>query len=71
MTERKRQQDKPLTEISSVAHVFLGSNLFLKKILKRFLYQDEDIEGVVQETYIKACQAETIHDLDYKRCYPT
>ena len=52
-----------------MSHSFLENNLFLKKFLKRFLYQDQDIEDVVQETYIKACNAEKIRDIEHPKAY--
>ena len=69
MTSSKGQKDSHLTGMSRVSHVFLENNTFLKKFLKRFLYQDQDIEDVVQETYIKACNAERIKDIEHPKAY--
>ena len=69
MTESKRQKDSRLTGMSGVSRVFLENNIFLKKFLKGFLYQDQDIEDVVQETYIKACNAERKKDIEHPKAY--
>ena len=69
MTEIKGQKDSRLTGMSRVSYVFLENSTFLKKFLRRFLYQDQDIEDVVQETYIKACKAERIKDIGHPKAY--
>ncbi|MDA9095865.1 RNA polymerase sigma factor [Porticoccaceae bacterium] len=63
------EKNSRLTGMSRVSHVFLENNLFLKKFLKRFLYQDQDIEDIVQETYIKACKAEKTKDIEHPKAY--
>ena len=69
MTQSKHSNDSRLTGMSRVSHVFLENSTFLKKFLKRFLYQDQDIEDVVQETYIKACNAERTKNIEHPKAY--
>jgi len=41
-----------------ISQIFLENSHFLKKILSRFLSERQDIEDVVQETYLRAYKAE-------------
>jgi|TARA_B100000315_G_scaffold249994_1_gene282059 RNA polymerase sigma-70 factor (ECF subfamily) len=54
--------DKPLSKsqsnLSSVSAAFIEHESFLKRFLKRFLSRPQDIEDVVQDTYLKARCAE-------------
>ncbi len=43
---------------SALSEVFVRQQDFLKRFLTRFLSQPQDIEDVVQETYLRAYQAE-------------
>ncbi len=56
MVEKKQHlsQDKS----SSVTEAFFKYESFLKRFLTRFLFRREDIEDVVQDTYLKAYSAE-------------
>ena len=45
-------------ELSIISKTFLENNTFLQKFLARFLTQHQDIEDVVQETYLRAFRAE-------------
>lgn len=47
-----------LSGISAISTAFVENNTLLKKFLTRFLYQRQDIEDVVQETYLRAYKAE-------------
>jgi RNA polymerase sigma factor (sigma-70 family) len=69
MVERNSQNSIGLSGISKVSRVFLENNRFLKKFLRRFLYQVQDIEDVVQETYIKACSAEQYKDIEHPKAF--
>lgn len=44
--------------LSGVSKTFFEHNKFLKRFLSRFLYREQDIEDVAQETYLKAYSAE-------------
>ena len=44
--------------ITAISSIFLENNSFLKKFLARFLNSRQDIEDVVQETYLRAYRAE-------------
>ena len=55
--------DEPETHISkdtsrSITEAFVKHETFLKRFLSRFLSRPQDIEDVVQETYLKAFSAE-------------
>jgi len=47
------------SKLSSVSEAFIEHETFLKRFLKRFLSLPQDIEDIVQETYLKARSAET------------
>ena len=49
---------EPRDFLSSVSMAFIENESFLKRFLKRFLSRPQDIEDVVQDTYLKACRAE-------------
>jgi len=44
---------------SGISSAFIEHNLFLKKFLTRFLHNEQDIEDVVQEVYLRAVKAES------------
>ena len=48
----------PSLGISLISKTFLENSSFLKKFLGRFLSERQDIEDVVQETYLRAYHAE-------------
>ena len=52
------EQPRDVRGISAISAAFLENNTLLKKFLTRFLYQRQDIEDVVQETYLRAYKAE-------------
>lgn len=54
---RSSESEKP-KGLSAVSASFIENNLVLKKFLTRYFYQRQDIEDVVQETYLRACKAE-------------
>lgn len=49
---------KARVDSSPVAEAFIEHESFLKRFLKRFLSRPQDIEDVVQDTYLKARSAE-------------
>lgn len=46
------------SDLSGVSNVFLDNFSYLKKFLARYLSKSQDIEDVVQETYLRAFNAE-------------
>ncbi|MFB1036085.1 MAG: RNA polymerase sigma factor [Sinobacterium sp.] len=63
--ERKpnKRQSKPSgIGVSLISKTFLENSSFLKKFLGRFLSERQDIEDVVQETYLRAYKAEQHSD---------
>jgi len=55
--------------MSSVSNAFLENMDFLKNYLKRFFSQNEDIEDVTQEVYLKAFQIEQKGSIDNPKAY--
>ena len=55
---KKRQLKPSGIGVSLISKTFLENSSFLKKFLGRFLSERQDIEDVVQETYLRAYKAE-------------
>ena len=54
---------------SSVSTAFLQHQLFLKKFLSRFLYNQQDIDDVAQETFLRAYQAEQDKNIEKPKAF--
>lgn len=54
---------------SVISSVFLENSTFLKKFLSRFLREQQDIEDVVQETYLRAYSAEKKKEIDQPKAF--
>ena len=54
---------------SVLTRVFMESSPVLHHFLRRFLHRPQDIEDVVQETYLKAYAAEKVTDISHPRAY--
>ena len=54
----RRNDTNRKEESTSVSAAFIEHETFLKRFLRRFLSLPQDIEDVVQETYLKARSAE-------------
>lgn len=54
---------------SVLTRVFMESSPVLHHFLRRFLHRPQDIEDVVQETYLKAYAAEQVTDISHPRAY--
>ena len=65
---QKSQKTRHLS-LSGVSSAFLENNTFLKKFLARFLSQQQDIEDVVQETYLRAYKAEQDKEIDQPKAF--
>lgn len=55
--------------LSMVTAAFLEHQSFLKKFLSRYLYNRQDIDDVVQETYLRAYQAEQKKDIEQPKAF--
>ena len=55
--------------MSVLTRVFMESSPVLHHFLRRFLHRPQDIEDVVQETYLKAYAAEQVTDISHPRAY--
>jgi RNA polymerase sigma factor (sigma-70 family) len=58
MTRRKDSKSRQFDSLSGITRIFLGHNAFLKKFIARYLSKDQDIEDILQETFLKAYSAE-------------
>ncbi|MBX2849244.1 MAG: RNA polymerase sigma factor [Acidiferrobacterales bacterium] len=54
---------------SVVTPVFIKNQSFLKRFLTRFLSSSQDIEDVVQESYLKALGAEQKHEISSPKAF--
>lgn len=58
MSNHINKLKKPKRRENDISSSFLVNRGFLKKFIYRFFYNDEDIEDVIQETYLRAYVAE-------------
>jgi len=56
--KKRHQPAVPINDVSLISKVFLENSRFLKNFIGRFLSERQDIEDVVQETYLRAFRAE-------------
>lgn len=54
---------------SAVTPAFIENQSFLKRFLTRFLSSSQDIEDVVQESYLKALSAEKKHEITSPKAF--
>ena len=52
-----------------VSAAFIENSAFLNNYLRRFLYARQDIEGVMQETYLKAYRAEQAREIEQPKAF--
>jgi len=64
----KSKQTKDNT-VSAVSAAFIENNSFLKKFLARFFSEQQDIEDVAQEAYLRAYVAEQSKDIEQPKAY--
>lgn len=69
MARSTREPGKKGLYLSVISRVFLENNTFLKKYLSRFLREQQDIEDVVQEAYLRAYNAEQAKDIDQPKAF--
>lgn len=55
--------------LSALSSSFLENNSFLRKFLARFLAEQQDIEDVVQEAYLRAYQVEQGRDIEQPKAF--
>lgn len=54
---------------SAITRAFLEQNGYLKRYLSRFLCEQQDIEDVVQETYLRAYSAERDKEIEQPKSF--
>lgn len=64
-----RSNNSKQTKDGTVSAAFLENNAFLKKFLTRFFSEQQDIEDVAQETYLRAYIAEQSKDIEQPKAY--
>lgn len=69
MTNKRKPFNGKDCNLSAVSSAFLENNTFLKKYLARFLSELQDIEDVVQETYLRAYKAESRKAIDQPKAF--
>jgi RNA polymerase sigma factor (sigma-70 family) len=62
----KRQKKSP---VSGIYRAFLDNESAIKGFLRRFLYKQEDIDELAQETFLRAYRATNGRDVDSPRAY--
>jgi len=60
---------RSIEELSGITRSFIENSVFLKRFLKRFLLRQQDIEDVVQETFLKAYSAEQDKTIEQPKSY--
>ena len=55
--------------ISSVYDTFIGSESALKRYVGRFVHKPEDIDDMVQETFLRAYTATNSREIEYPKAY--
>lgn len=63
------KNQKKLGSSPSISDSFLKNQTFLKKFVNRFFSNQEDIEDVVQETYLRAYVAEQKRDIEKHKAF--
>ena len=65
------QPEKPqkVSRPSVLTRIFMETSPVLSNFLRRFLHRPQDIEDVIQETYLKAYAAEKVSDISHPRAY--
>lgn len=61
--------NKKRLSLSMVSSAFLEHSTFLKKFISRFLSEQQDIEDVVQETYLRAFKAENEKEIEQPKAF--
>ena len=56
-------------ERRGIYHAFLESESSIKRFLRRFLYKNEDIDEISQETFLRAYKATSGRDIESPKAY--
>ena len=64
-----QKKDRASRVDTILTRVFMESTPVLRNFLRRFLHRPQDIEDVVQETYLKAYAAEKVSDISHPKAY--
>jgi len=67
MDEQKKHRSKDRSR--SITEAFIKHETFLKRFISRFLSRPQDIEDVVQDTYLKAFSAEKKHLIQQPKAF--
>ena len=67
MDEPKKHQSKDRSR--SITEAFIKHETFLKRFISRFLSRPQDIEDVVQDTYLKAFSAEKKQQIQQPKAF--
>ena len=62
-------KNKTNSIISSIYDTFVGNESALKRYLGRFVYRSEDIDDMMQETFLRAYKATDKRDIEYPKAY--
>lgn len=69
MTSINPDKNRGPRDKSVLTRIFMENSPILHNFLRRFLHRPQDIEDVVQETYLKAYAAEQITEIGQPRAY--
>lgn len=67
MQDLKRQLK--MSMISGIYEAFLSSESTLRRYISRFVYRPEDIDDMIQETFLRAYKAADEREIDYPKAY--
>lgn len=69
MTQEADLRKRQSRSLSAVSAAFLENNTLLKGFLARFFYDQQDIEDVAQEAYLRAFVAEQHNDIERPKAF--
>ncbi len=69
MSQESESKHSDNRTISAVSAAFLENNTFLKRFLSRFFYDQQDIEDVAQEAYLRAYVAEQKKSIEQPKAF--
>jgi RNA polymerase sigma factor (sigma-70 family) len=69
MVKEEKHPKAKRSYLSVISRVFLENNTFLKRYLARFLREQQDIEDVVQEAYLRAYNVEQKKTIDEPKAF--
>jgi len=69
LREKVIKNQKNSNRASTLTVSFLENFTFLQKFLARYFTEQQDIEDVVQETYLRAYGAETRNEIEHPKAF--